>query len=249
MKNIVSILLNNVLFVLFIGVFLFLIKYFIKSDTIAELVIIFFYLTLLFLLLKYLKYNLKSFLTKKCFYYQMFIFFSIYTVVYFIFEKTNLIDVKFTFNNFERVFMYFILMPIELFIVSILEELFFRKFMFNKINNLSCLCIILVTSLLFSISHFPVTIIEFSLLFISSTIYGAIYLKTKNIAYSIALHFTTNFAILFYGLHSYNNFSDLVKTSNYFHIFDSEFNSSSIIVLISELIILLYFIGYKKSFL
>jgi membrane protease YdiL (CAAX protease family) len=179
-------------------------------------------------------------------YYQFFSFFSVFTVIFFVFEKFNFISVYFFFNDNNLNIIYFVLFPIELLFVSIIEEFFFRTFMFDKLKNYSFQNIIIVSSILFSLSHLPSSLIDFMLLFFSALIYGVIYYKTKKIKYSIILHFTTNFSILFFGLHSEVDFSKIVRTTNNIYLINYDFNSSDIIVLISETIILLYFLIGKS---
>lgn len=80
-------------------------------------------------------------------------------------------------------------------IAPIFEELFYRRFLLEKLSNrynpnLS----IIISSLCFSIMHIetPNNLIP---TFISGIIFGIIYIKTKKIGYSIMLHFFVNLII------------------------------------------------------
>lgn len=83
-----------------------------------------------------------------------------------------------------------------LLIAPIVEELFFRKFLLNKlsIKNKPIIALI-VSSICFSIMHIetPNNLIP---TFISGIILGIIYLKTKKIGYCIILHFIVNLIIV-----------------------------------------------------
>ncbi len=209
---------------------------------IGQFSVIVFYLFFLLFVVKIIKYNLKELYLSKDFYKNILLNFSVFTVVYFIFDKMNLIDVIFNLNNNKSNLNYFILLPIELFIVSILEELFFRKFMFFKLSNFNNFIKIFITSILFSLSHLPDKIIDFLLLFFSSVVYGIIYVKTRNVKYSMSLHIATNLSIVFFGLHDDKSFSKIVIAVNRINIFSDTFNSSDLIILICELIVLFYFV-------
>lgn len=83
-----------------------------------------------------------------------------------------------------------------LLIAPIIEELFYRKFLLDKLlgKNKPILAII-VSSICFSIMHIetPNNLIP---TFISGIILGIIYLKTKKIGYCIMLHFIVNLIIV-----------------------------------------------------
>lgn len=83
-----------------------------------------------------------------------------------------------------------------LLIAPIVEELFYRKFLLDKLlrKNKPILAII-VSSICFSIMHIetPNNLIP---TFISGIILGIIYLKTKRIGYCIILHFIVNLIIV-----------------------------------------------------
>jgi membrane protease YdiL (CAAX protease family) len=83
-----------------------------------------------------------------------------------------------------------------LLIAPIVEELFYRKFLLDKLleKNIPILAII-VSSICFSIMHIetPNNLIP---TFISGIILGIIYLKTKKIGYCIMLHFIVNLIIV-----------------------------------------------------
>jgi membrane protease YdiL (CAAX protease family) len=83
-----------------------------------------------------------------------------------------------------------------LLIAPIVEELFYRKFLLDKLleKNKPVLAII-ISSICFSIMHLetPNNLIP---TFISGIILGIIYLKTKKIGYCIMLHFIVNLIIV-----------------------------------------------------
>ncbi len=83
-----------------------------------------------------------------------------------------------------------------LLVAPIIEELFYRKFLLDKLSkkNNQILALI-VSSLCFSIMHIetPNNLIP---TFISGIILGIIYLKTKKIGYCIILHFIVNSIIM-----------------------------------------------------
>ncbi|WP_445718895.1 CPBP family intramembrane glutamic endopeptidase [Flavobacterium sp.] len=242
MTQILKIIGYNIFYVFTIVVFQSIFNKLFQNSITIQFLLIIFYIFFLFPIFKIAKYDFKELYFNKDFYRNVFINFSVFTVVYFVFDKTDLIEASFNLSDNKNNFHYFILLPIELFVVSILEELFFRKFMFFKLGNFNDFSKIFISSLLFSLSHFPDKIIDFLLLFCSAVTYGIIYIKTKDIKYSISLHVATNLSIVFFGLHDEKNFSSIVLTTNTFNILDNSFNSSELIILICELIILSYFI-------
>jgi len=81
-------------------------------------------------------------------------------------------------------------------IAPIIEELFYRKFLLDKLlKNNSRISAIITSSICFSIMHIetPNNLIP---TFISGIILGIIYLKTKKIGYCIMLHFIVNLIIV-----------------------------------------------------
>ena len=81
-------------------------------------------------------------------------------------------------------------------LAPVLEELFFRKFLFHKLLQTNSLnTSILVSSILFAFLHLdsPTNIIP---TFFFGIISGLIYYKTKRIAYSILFHFFSNSLIV-----------------------------------------------------
>jgi len=98
-----------------------------------------------------------------------------------------------SFNGFNPTFYY---SSISILIVSpILEELFFRKFLLEKLlERNSQLTGILISSLCFAIIHIET---PFNLIptFIFGVISSLIFIKTKRIGYSIFLHFLINLLV------------------------------------------------------
>jgi hypothetical protein len=78
-----------------------------------------------------------------------------------------------------------------LLITPLLEELFFRKLILSKLNfNLGYYKSIIITSILFSISHLDINNLLF--FFIGSLILCSIYLKTNKLIYSFLFHVLMN---------------------------------------------------------
>lgn len=80
----------------------------------------------------------------------------------------------------------------------IIEELLFRKWMFSYMGSsgLHPLLILLVTSVFFYLWHGDLS--RWYLIF-SGLIYGAIYMKTKNVSYPIIGHATFNLLCVLFG--------------------------------------------------
>lgn len=80
---------------------------------------------------------------------------------------------------------------ISITLVPILEELFFRGYLLNKLgNSLGIIKALLISSLLFSFLHFDIVL--FFAYFISGIFYSLVYLKTKKLIVPIVLHSLTN---------------------------------------------------------
>ena len=78
-----------------------------------------------------------------------------------------------------------------LLITPLLEELFFRKLILSKLNfNLGYYKSIIITSILFSISHLDIN--NLLIFFIGSLILCSIYLKTNKLIYSFLFHVLMN---------------------------------------------------------
>lgn len=83
-----------------------------------------------------------------------------------------------------------------LIIAPVFEEFFFRKFLLQKLSERNSSAIsLIVSSLCFSLIHLetPNNLIP---AFISGLVFGVIYLKTKKIGYTIAMHFIINLIVL-----------------------------------------------------
>ncbi|WP_181896417.1 CPBP family intramembrane glutamic endopeptidase [Seonamhaeicola aphaedonensis] len=98
-------------------------------------------------------------------------------------------------------------------IAPILEEVFFRKFLFLKLlEKYKLFVAIIISSICFSAIHFetPNNLIP-SLIF--GVISCLIFFKTKNISYSILLHFLNNLCITLFNMfgESYFNWLDNLK--------------------------------------
>jgi len=112
--------------------------------------------------------------------------------------------------NFES--LYFIFRT--LIIAPIFEELFFRKFLFSKLQEKYQLIVaIIISSICFSLIHFE---IPGNLLpsFIFGIISCLIYFKTKKISYSILFHFINNLLSTLINTHygeSFFNWLDGLK--------------------------------------
>lgn len=248
-RDVLLILLNCFFLVLFITIINLLNDSIFINAFLNQLNLILLYILLTILLTKYLKFNLIKSIKNNIneITYNVFLFFSIFTVVYFVFEKLNLIEIILINFNTKQSIIYFFLLPIELIIFSILEELFFRKHLFNLIRNYSGTFKLILTSIMFAFCHLPKELISFSLLFFSSIIYGYIYLKSKKIELSISLHIATNLAVLFFGLHNESNFIDVIHTKSSLNLFDNKLKVWDIIILTSEILIFISFYYFNKT--
>jgi membrane protease YdiL (CAAX protease family) len=98
-----------------------------------------------------------------------------------------------SFSGFTPTLLY---NSITILIISpILEELFFRKFLLNKLlEKNSQIIAIIISSLCFAIIHIetPLNLVP---TFIFGIISGLIFVKTKKIIYSIILHFLVNLMV------------------------------------------------------
>ncbi|MFD2518479.1 CPBP family intramembrane glutamic endopeptidase [Salinimicrobium flavum] len=109
------------------------------------------------------------------------------------------LDLNRLFNNTPAKFIYEGFSTSEIYgtitaflIAPVLEELFFRKFLFQKLLiKKGFLTALLVSSVLFSLIHWetPLNLIP---AFIMGLISAVIFYRTKNIGYSILLHFLYN---------------------------------------------------------
>lgn len=95
-------------------------------------------------------------------------------------------------NNFFNVYGFFRV----LLLVPILEELFYRRIILNSLlERHSAFFAILVSSIMFSIGH---TDLNYSIyFFVYGIVLGILFLKTRNIYYSISLHIFINFLTIF----------------------------------------------------
>jgi len=83
-----------------------------------------------------------------------------------------------------------------IFLVPILEELFYRYILQNRLNKIfSPFIAILLSSILFSIGHFNLE--NFSMFLIAGVLLGYSYHYTKNISIAIYTHILINFLITF----------------------------------------------------
>lgn len=116
------------------------------------------------------------------------------------------------FAGFSPLFIY--IRTSSILIAPIIEELFFRKFLFLKLleKNKTWIAII-VSSLCFSAIHFP-TPNNLIQTFIAGVIACIIYLKTKNIVYLIIIHFLYNLCSTLYAIFG-EPFYDWIYGLNY----------------------------------
>jgi membrane protease YdiL (CAAX protease family) len=80
-------------------------------------------------------------------------------------------------------------------IAVVFEELFFRQFLFyslNKTFHLQGDILVIISSVLFTISHDTKKLLHILFLFILGLLLGKIYQHTKSIFYPMALHFCLN---------------------------------------------------------
>lgn len=126
--------------------------------------------------------------------YSLIYFFCLILLLFFIFTVTNYIfgyiDVQRK-HNFHT-----LIMSLSLDLASVIfEEFIFRVFIFLGFINLvrEKVFLVLVSSLLFSLSHFPHNEIGYISYFLGGVIYGYSYLKFKSIFLPIGIHFFWNF--------------------------------------------------------
>lgn len=251
MRNVLKVIFYNFLFLFIIGLFHFLLQKLVLDKTYKQIIIIIYYSLILIFFSRNLKILKKINFSKEkiLFQFKLFLsYFSVFTVVFYFFEKSELIFVEFNLNNYVNNLNYFILLPLELLIISIIEELFYRKYMFSELKNNSNLLKIIISNILFSISHLPNDFSIFLQYLFSSMIFSVVYLKTNKIFYSIILHFASNFSLLFYGLHNDLNYVDIVSTNNTLSLFNNSLRSSDLIVICSQFIIVLYFFKYNTFY-
>ncbi len=112
------------------------------------------------------------------------------------FRTSNIPPYRQRFVGIDSSFIYFRVS--SLLIAPIFEELFFRKFLFKKLLERNKISIaIIISSLCFSAIHFetPSSLIS---TFIFGVIACIVYFRTKNIWYTIGMHFLNNlFAMLY----------------------------------------------------
>ena len=116
------------------------------------------------------------------------------------------------FYGFSPNFLYFRIS--SLIVAPILEELFFRKFLFSKLLESNKLWIaVVISSICFSAIHFetPNNLIP---TFIYGVIACIIYFNTKNIIYLIIIHFLNNLSSMLYAIYG-EPFFDWVYGLNY----------------------------------
>jgi membrane protease YdiL (CAAX protease family) len=105
-------------------------------------------------------------------------------------------------GRFAGVDSFFIYFGISsLLFAPVFEELFFRKFLFGKLlEKNKVLVSVIISSLCFSAIHFetPSSLIS---TFIFGVIACLIYLRTKNIWYTIAMHFLNNLFSTLYSIY------------------------------------------------
>jgi len=116
---------------------------------------------------------------------------------------------RFIYSNCSHLFDYELTKPLEnsfdlglipiiissAFIAPVFEEIFFRKYLFQKLLQRYGLTLsIIISSLLFASSHLPNIYSFITSLFIG-LLSATLLFCTKNIIYSIVLHFSWNFMI------------------------------------------------------
>lgn len=102
-----------------------------------------------------------------------------------------------SYDESKTKYIYSLISP--LIIAPIFEELFFRKFLFSKLQKKYNLNIsIIISSICFSIIHFEITgnLLPSFIFGITSSL---IFFKTKKISYSILLHFFNNLCITLFN--------------------------------------------------
>jgi membrane protease YdiL (CAAX protease family) len=124
------------------------------------------------------------------------------------FSKLNQVN---SFSNYNTLTIIYNIISLVI-VVPILEELFFRRFLLEKLlKKNSATKSLIISSLCFSFVHF-LTPANLLATFIAGLVLGSIYIKTRKVGYSIILHFFTNGIIQivsFLGVSYENLFSNI----------------------------------------
>lgn len=132
-------------------------------------------------------YFFRNFSINLFFFIFIFILFSLFTLINVYYGYIVINNVI----NFNKIFL---LIPVYL-SVAIIEEFVFRIFIFSSLihfvykeNNL-----IIISSFLFAIYHFPNSGLHFSSYFLGGIMYGYSFVKFQSILVPIGLHFSWNY--------------------------------------------------------
>ncbi|UJP66766.1 CPBP family intramembrane glutamic endopeptidase [Mongoliitalea daihaiensis] len=222
--------------------------FFIEPDFLRSSTSILLYSSLAVIFLKYIHpIESKKIQKKHSEYFVMFLTISV--IYYYIFHWSGFFEhsirQEYDISNFAY---YYLLFPISLLFPAIIEELFFRGFLWDKISNTSPVIKILMISTIFSLFHFPSKIHEALFLFVSSLFLSMIHLKMKDIKFVIGIHFLSNLIGLFYGIHGNENLANY--SFILFHDVETTFLGLPItmiyILLIEGTMVILTHIHYKN---
>ena len=177
-------------------------------------------------------------------------YFSLFTVFYYIFNWTGYIEQEVNDNtNTTRLLSYYLLLPLSLFVNAFVEEYFFRQvILLDFLSAEKKAYKMIFVSILFSAGHLPEDLFTGLHLFIASAIYCYITLVSGNMKSAFLIHFTHNFLLLLYCVHNdpaMDSYSSLILVENY--TFFPGMSSIVLMVLLTEIAILIYFINQRKK--
>lgn len=191
-----------------------------------------------------IKYNLKLALT--------ILLLPFIAISFFIIPTSLVLKIN---NQFE--YIDFTRLLFSIFLSAFIEEIICRYFIQGKLFNVfkKPTLSIIITSIIFSLLHFPKPEINFIALisyFIGGIMYGYTYYYFKNLIFPIILHFSWNFSQILYSLpmsgEKYNGIFKIILPNNEF-IFGNSIGIESglISILIRLFIILILIVIYKRN--
>ncbi len=175
---------------------------------------------------------------------------SIGFIILLIFRQITLESINFNTKNILIYFASFVM-------VSLSEELLFRAMLLkNLIISFNKYVSLIVSSILFALVHLAnpnISLLSLFNLFLSGITLGMTVIYTKNLWFSLSLHFSWNFFQSLFGFNvsgqeAYSIFNTTINSSNILN--GGEFGfEGSILCSILTTIIILYFMFINKGFL
>ncbi|WP_025729772.1 CPBP family intramembrane glutamic endopeptidase [Atopobacter phocae] len=194
-KKYVILLIQSIILVLLLFTIQLMVTLSIDSDKHILFLLALFFVFIEFILIKNWKiklFNLKIFTFK-----QIHLITYMYLVIAFIdpiLEKINeniSCNKEITEQIFENYPLYINLFVSAL-VPAIVEEMMFRGFLLKGIFRNRYVSGLFITSVIFSLAHNPINLVEFIIYGYSGIILGWVYLKTDRLEASILLHFINN---------------------------------------------------------